>query len=164
MSEIETALNEIRDLLKTIPTTHPPGNRVWAHPGDSSKIQSNSFPFVVVSKMNAEEGSWEISSFGEGKHNWFALIAVYIAEGPIIVTSSENATVDALNNAHEWYKLLSDLLFENMTLNGTVDIIGDDQGNLFSYVTDNILWEGKQFYGHLFFLPIKQTIIQGVST
>ena len=164
MSEIETVLSEVATLMKTLQTTSPLGSRVWVHPGETRNIKTGTFPFAVVSKMSAEEGSWEINSFGEGKHNWGVLIAVYVADGPVVITSSDEPTVEALENSHEWYKLLSDLLFENMTLNGSVDIIGDETGNLFTYVTDNILWDGKQYWGHLFFLPVKQSVLQGVST
>jgi hypothetical protein len=164
MNEIETVLTEVATLVKTLETTHPVGSRVWVLPGETRKIKTTSFPFAVVSKMSAEEGSWEVASFGEGIHNWSVLIAVYVASGPIVITSPESTTIEALENSHEWYKLLSDLLFENMTLNGSVNIIGDDQGNLFNYVTDNIIWDGQQYWGHLFVLPVRQNVIQGVST
>ena len=142
MSEIEDALNATAEIIKTIPATNPPGSRVWVHPGDSRSIQTNAFPFVVVTKMNNEVGSWYSESFGEGSHKWSILIAVYIVEGPITVTSSDEITLNAIENAHEWYKLMSDLLYQNMKLSGTVNIIGDQEGKLFDYVTENILWDG----------------------
>jgi tellurite resistance-related uncharacterized protein len=134
-------------------------------PDDIGAIQVNndSVPAVVISKMNTEVGSWSAHSFGTGKHDWMMLIAVYLAEGPVIVTNPTDHTRDAIIDANEWYKALSDLLFANMTLNGTVDILGSPDGKLFEYVTDNIIWESKQYYGHLFFVPVTQTIVQGVS-
>ncbi|MCK5642225.1 MAG: hypothetical protein KAJ19_15575 [Gammaproteobacteria bacterium] len=163
MSEIETALDEMVTLIKTIPTTNPPSNRVWAHPGESESISMKALPAVVVSKMNAEPGAWASSSFGEGQHEWEILIAVYIEEGPVIITNKDDITIRAMQNASEWYKLLADLLYQNLTLNGSILMMGDENGKLFDYVTDNIIWDGKQYFGHLFIIPVTQAVIQGVS-
>jgi len=163
MSEIEDALNALAILVKTIPTTHPPDNRVWVHPTEGRLISTENLPVVVLSKMNTEAGSWEADSFGAGRHNWDILIAVYVAEGPIQATNANELTLDALKNASEWYKEMSDLLYANMTLSGTVDIIGDGDGKLFDYITDNIIWDARQYWGHLFVVPVTQKIIQGVS-
>ena len=163
MSEVENALTAIATLIKTIPTTNPPEGRVWVHPTQARSINLENLPAVVISKMNTEPGSWVADSFGAGRHDWEILIAVYVEEGPIVVTNSDDATIAAMTNASEWYKLLADLLYENMTLSGTVDIIGNGEGKLFDYITDNIIWNAKQYYGHLFVIPVVQKVIQGVS-
>lgn len=164
MSEIDTALAEMVTLVKTLPLTESLGTRVWAHPGESTSIDIDTLPVAIVSKMNAEPGSWKSMAFGEGVHRWKILIAAYVSEGPVVVTNADDITVAAMDNAAEWYKLLADLLYANMTLNGSVDIIGDGEGQLFEYVTDNIIWNGRQFFGHLFIIPVTQEIIQGVSS
>ena len=164
MGKIETALTEMATLIKALPLTVPPDQRVWTHPAQASAISMSNLPAVVISKMNTQPGAWSTESFGVGQHIWDILIACYVEDGPIVVTSSDEQTVRAMKNANEWYKLLADTLFENMTLNGSVDIVGDEDGSLFGYVTDNILWDGRQYYGHLFFVPVTQTVIQGVSS
>ena len=164
MSEIENALAEVVALMKTIETTNPPESRVWQHPGETSAINLENLPAVIVSKLNSEPGAWVADSFGAGRHSWEILIAVYVAEGPIVLTNSDEITINALTNSAEWYKLVADLFYENMTLNGSVDIIGGSEGKLFEYITDNIIWSGKQYYGHLFVIPVVQKVIQGVST
>ena len=163
MTAINDALTQMVTLIKTLSMTDPPDGRVWRHPGESASISTETFPFAVVSKLNVEPGEWNAASFGVGKHDWKILVAVYLAEGPVVVTNADDITVAALANAHEWYEALADLLFENMTLAGTVQIIGDGEGQLYEYVTDNILWDGRQFYGHLFVIPVVQEVIQGVS-
>lgn len=167
MTTIDTALGAMRDLIKTFTTTEltdPPDDRVWIHPGQSASIKlDNNLPAVIISKMNDEPGEWASSSYGVGMHKWQMLIAVYLAEGPVVVTNSDDATVTALANANEWYEEMADLLFANMTLGGVVDILGDDEGTLYQYITDNIIWDGKQYYGHLFLVPVRQEVVQGVS-
>lgn len=160
---IETVLTATAELVKTIAVTAGPDDRVWTHPGQTEQIKTNKFPFVVVAKMNAEPGAWRAESFGAGEHKWDMLIAVYLHDGPVVVTNTDDATVSAMANANEWYQALADLLYANMTLSGTVDIIGDGDGKLFDYVTDNLIWEGQQRYGHLFVVPVNQSVIQGVS-
>lgn len=163
MSEIDDALTALATLVKTIGVTNPPEDRVWVHPNEGRAINPENLPIVVVSKMNTEAGSWVADSFGAGQHNWDILVAVYVAEGPIQITNAEESTLDAIQNANEWYKALSDLLYANMTLGGTVDIIGNPDGKLFDYITDNIIWDARQYYGHLFVIPVTQKILQGVS-
>lgn len=163
MSEVETVLTATAELIKTLSMTNPPEDRVWVHPTQSREIDLTNLPAVVVSKMNTEPGRWESDSWGAGKHHWEILLAVYIAEGPIVVTNSDENTIQALEDASEWYKILADLLYANMTLSGTVDIIGDGEGKLYDYVTDNIIWNSKHYYGHLFVIPVVQSVIQGVS-
>ena len=163
MSEIEDALNALAIVVKTIDVTNPPDDRVWVHPTEARAIRTENLPMVVISKMNTEAGSWEADSFGAGRHNWDMLIAVYIAEGPIQVTNADEPTMTALANASEWYKALSDLLYANLTLSGNVSIVGDGDGKLFDYITDNIIWDGKQYFGHLFVVPVTQKVIQEVS-
>lgn len=164
MSEIDDALAAMVAIIKTMSMTDPPDSRVWAHPGDSASISLETLPVAIVSKANMEPGSWKAQAFGEGVHEWKILVACYVAEGPVVVTNSDDITVTAMANAAEWYKEMSDLLYANMTLSGTVDIIGDGEGMLFEYVTDNILWDGRQWFGHLFVIPVRQEIIQGVSS
>ena len=163
MSEVETALAEVVTLVKTLSLVDSPDNRVWRHPGETASITTETLPAVIVSKMNAEPGAWATRAFGLGMHEWSVLIAVYLQDGPVIVTNSDDITVAAMANASEWYKKLADLLYANMTLNGSVEVIGDGDGKLFDYVTDNIIWNAKQYYGHLFILPVVQEIVQGVS-
>lgn len=163
MSEIDDALAALATIVKTINVTNPPDNRVWVHPAEGPVINPEYLPIVIISKMNTEAGEWGTDSYGAGRHDWDILVAVYIAEGPVQVTNADELTLAALENASEWYKALSDLLFANLTLSGTVDIVGDGEGKLFDYITDNIIWDGRQFYGHLFVIPVTQTILQGVS-
>ena len=144
MSEIENALSAMATIIKTISTTNPPEGRVWVHPTEANSINLENFPAIVISKMNTEPGSWVAESFGAGKHVWEMLIADYFNHGPIIITNNDDITVSAMSNASEWYKLMADLLYENMTLAGTVDIIGDGEGKLFDYVTDNIIWNAER--------------------
>lgn len=165
-TEIDLALAEVCTLIKTEISglTTPPGNRVWSHPADALSIDTETFPFVVVSKLNSEVGAWAADSFGMGRHEWSVLIAVYLNDGPVIVTNADDITRAAMAEASEWYKAIADLFYANMTLNGRVDIIGDEDGKLYEYVTDNILWNGRQFFGHLFMLPVVQKVTQGVSS
>ena len=163
-SEIETALDAMVVLIKTLSLTAPVGTRVWAHPGETASISMETLPAVVISKMNAEPGAWASDSFGVGYHEWDMVVAVYLQEGPVVVTNSDDITVTAMVNASEWYKKLADLLYANMTLSGSVQIIGDGDGKLFDYVTDNIIWNAKQHFGHLFIIPVRQEIIQGVGS
>lgn len=163
MSEIEDVLSEVVTLVKTMTVTNPPGGRVWAHPNETASIDFASLPVVIVSKLNAEPGAWIADSFGAGRHDWKVLIAVFVEEGPVVVTNKDDLTIRAMKNASEWYQAMATLLYENMTLNGQVDIIGDGDGMLFEYVTDNIIWDGKQYFGHLFMIPVTQKVIQGVS-
>lgn len=160
---VEAVMDAARDLIKTIDVTDAPGVRVWSHPGETSDITDDKFPFVVVSKLNAGTGSWQAHSYGTGQHKWDLLVAVYLREGPIVVTDADPTTAQALEYAFEWYKALADLLFANLTLSGTAIMIGDGEGTLFEYVTDNIIWNGKQHFGHLFSIPVLQTEEQGVS-
>lgn len=163
MSEINDALNALATLVKTIAPTEPPDDRVWVHPDDAVNISTDVLPAVIISKMQNEPGSWVADSFGAGVHRWDILVAVYVADGPINVTNADEPTLSAIANSNEWYKLMADLLYANLTLSGTVDIIGDAEGKLFDYITDNIIWDARQYYGHLFVIPVEQKIIQTVS-
>lgn len=162
-TDIDLALEETATLIKDLNVSNSPNNRVWAHPSQADSIEIHTLPFVVVSKLNMEPGNWDSFSFGEGRHSWQILIAAFLAKGPIVVTDPKTETIKAVSEAHEWYKELSDVLYQNITLNGNAEFIGSDGGNLFEYVTDNIIWQGQQYYGHLFMLPITQLFIQPVS-
>lgn len=160
---IEVVLEATRDLVKTLNLTEPLMDRVWTHPGETDKIKDDKFPFAVVSKMSSEPGAWRAHSFGVGEHKWDLLIAVFVNDGPIVVTNTDQSTVDALDNAHEYYEKMAELLYANMTLSGTVEIIGDDEVKLYDYVTDNLIWNGKHHWGHLFVVPVRQTVVQNIS-
>jgi hypothetical protein len=164
MSEVEDALAEMVTIVKTIGVSVGPGSRVWRHPGETASISLETLPAVVVAKTNAEPGAWDSRSYGTGMHAWSILIAVYLNDGPITVTNSDDITIAAMANASEWYKELADILYANMTLNGSVQIIGDGEGRLFDYVTDNIIWNARQHWGHLFIVPVVQEVAQNVSS
>lgn len=160
MNEIDLALAEMKTVVKNAVVTHPVGDRVWVHPLEAEVIEHATLPFAVISKMNTGEGSWEMHSFGTGKHRWDMLIAVYVADGPLTVTDPSPGVLEALRDSQEWYKALSDQLMMNLKLNGTVDILGDGDGKVFDYITDNIIWAGQFFWGHLFSVPVLQTVVQ----
>lgn len=165
MTAIQDALEQLKIVVKTIDVSNPPGSRVWNHPVDSELIETENFPFVVISKMNTEVGSWKIGSYGVGQHIWQAVIAVYLGPGPIIVTNNNKDTAKLMEEANEWYEKLADLLFQNLSLNGTVKFLGDLEGNqLFDYITDNIIWDGQEYYGHLFLVQVYQDVIQTTSS
>lgn len=161
--EIQDALNALATIIKTIDVTNPPESRVWTHPGQSTQINMENLPAVIIAKMNTTTGHWGTASYGAGEHKWQMLVAVYLEEGPVSITNSDEVTLRAIEYGNEWYKKLADILFANITLASTVDIVGDDEGQLFTYITDNIIWDAKHYYGHLFSIPVTQTIIQGVS-
>lgn len=165
MTSMSEALQALATLIEGIGVTNGPAQRVWVHPDDYSSISDQTYPFVVISKMNTEAGTWQQDSWGSGLHYWEALIAVYLAPGPLVVTSGDKDTADAMTAANEWYEKLAGLLQANMTLGGTVEMIGSRDTNvLYEYITDNILWDGKQHYGHLFMVPITQLVIQETSS
>lgn len=164
MTSIDLALDQLAEVVRAVDVTHPPEGRVWVHPRDHASIDHGEFPFVVVSKMNTEPGSWRHESFGVGLHVWDAVVAVYLAPGPIVVTNTDELTINALEDANEWYEALANQLMQNLTLGGTVKIIGAPDGDrLYEYITDNIIWDGNSYYGHLFIITVYQTVVQGAS-
>jgi hypothetical protein len=163
MSTIPQVLTALKNIVLTLDVTPSLSTRVWTHPGQASSISFKTYPFAIVSKVNSQVGSWTAHSYGTGQHKWNALVAIYVAPGPVIVTNNDKITVDALTYADQYYDKMSTLLYNNMTLSGTVDYIGDGDGKLFDYVTDNIIWNAQQHYGHLFLIDICQTVSQSVN-
>lgn len=138
-------------------------SRVWAHPSQTEDMSDRTYPFVVVSKLNAEPGSWSHETYGAGKHKWFVVIAAYLTDGPIVVTNNDDATLEAMDNAGQWYEAMAKLFSENISLGGNVDFVGDDEG-LYEYINDNIMWGGRQHFGFLFILPVTQSVILEYSS
>jgi hypothetical protein len=163
MNDIDLVLTEMKTVVKGVTVTHPLGDRVWIHPLEAEAIEHATLPFAVISKMNTGEGSWDQHSFGTGMHRWDVLVAVYLAEGPLVVTDPSPGVLDALRHSQEWYKAMADQLMANLTLNGTIDILGDGDGKVYDYITDNIIWAGQFFWGHLFSVPVLQTVVQETS-
>lgn len=161
----QDVLNAVKTILGDLSFDNAPDPAgIWTHPADSASVDPNTYPFVIISKLNFEQGSWNIESFGCGRHNWFVLVAVYLHDGPVVVTNTDEITVAAMTHADEWYEAMAAVLSDNLQLNNTVDFIGDGEGKLYDYITDNIIWEGKQHYGHLFMIPVTQTVIQQFSS
>lgn len=160
---IENVLNKTAEIAKTIDVSEPLGNRVWVHPYDIEDLDDTIFPFAVVSKLEVGEGEWSMQAAGSGRHSWDVILAVYLSQGPLLPTSASSESIRVLKVKDEWYQALADTLTSNLTLGGSVDIIGDDE-NLFSYITDNIVWDENQYFGHLFRIPVTQTVPQSTSS
>ena len=160
---IQNVLSEMATIAKTINVSEPLGNRVWIHPYDIEDLDDSAFPFAVVSKLEVGEGEWSFQSAGSGRHNWEIVLAVYLSKGPLLPTSAKDEVIRVLKLKDEWYEALASTLSANLTLNGSVDIVGDEE-TLFSYITDNIVWDENQYFGHLFRVPVVQTIAQTSSS
>lgn len=165
MTAIDDALAALVTDIKTISLSNGPGNRVWAYPDDGASITLATLPAVVVAKLHSVSGEWGAAAYGVGRHQWDAVIACYLAEGSVDFTANDRATRTLMDEANEWYKALSDVLYADLTLGGNAEHIGDQQNNkLFDYVTDNgLTFDGTAYFGHLFVLPVYQTHTQTVS-
>lgn len=96
-TQIQDCLSAVKSIILASSLNTDLESRVWVQPYDSASISKESFPFAVISKMNAEVGTIGSLAYGVNNHTWEILVAIYIAEGPILPNNTEQRTIDALS-------------------------------------------------------------------
>ena len=154
-------------LLNPTPQTSL-GARVWIYPQQFASISLATLPVAIVSKVVGTVNPWGMKDAGRAKHDWRAEVLIPLAEGPLAYPNAASAAAEATQE--EYLKAMADVLFGQMKLGGTVDMIGRQSGNethLFEYMTDHMQWfhngQHRVYWGHRFVIPIRQTYPQTMT-
>lgn len=168
MNEIREALYALKTILMDVvpeDTTAPTAAYVYPHDyAGSQPIEQP--PFMTVQQIVNSTQRWGVKQAGRGIHLWEVDIRVLLLKGQL---TKDDQIVDAAKRQESWLRALALTLFTNMSLNGTVDLIGggrlgnDGFGDLFEYQIGHMTRGGaatQLYWGIGLRLPIRQSFAQ----
>lgn len=167
MSDITDALAAFKAILAAgyDPTPQDPPAAVYVYPTDTANIDYGTLPIVILAQMVAQEFAWTRWQSNLTRHHWMLEALLLLAEGPI-TTTERGAPVEATQV--DYLLAMADLLEANQSLNGTVQLVGDEElpeflgqgdapAQLFTYQIGHIeALNTKVYWGIHFRIPIIQ--------
>lgn len=165
----EDALARLKVILATAnPSPNNAATAVCIYPDDISQIKqisSANLPIVIIERMT---GKWEKtgrSSFGEDRHGWIAQIKVFVHEysGGTEMTYQSEEDAAANVKSKYWRAAIKDVLYNDITLNGTATYIGNGAGDLFDSILDYEPLMQAPYWALVIELPIVQQNPQVMS-
>lgn len=164
---INDSLAALRDLIVTVQATgQPPIRAGYAYPAQQATmpetIDPDDLPLVITHRRTSRRGTVGTLAAGRAKHMWLAHIDLLLAPGPL-VNEEQIREADAM--FEPWLIAMYGVLFQNLTLTGTADMIGSGVpgGDFLDYIDTHLQWFGKVFWGVRFELMVKQTWAQTMT-
>lgn len=155
---VDDALAQYATILEAVdPSPLPPPAASYAYPRDKDIISFTTLPVIITAERLNVDGQWWTKAVGVGQDRWTAEILVYLAGGPLVNDDLAMQT-ELETQAWRWRRVIADLLYAKMTLNGRVDYIGGDTADsvFFTHRTGHIYWLKQQFWG----MRIQQVVHQ----
>ena len=148
---VTNVLTQLAAVLANVnPTPQPVPARIVSTPREAINISD--FPMIVCAfGQGVENEIGELAGGGYIKHNWTAVIYVFVA-------STVTPLPEVYSRCEPWPVAMATALYAKMTLNGACAFIGEE-GRLFKYQHAPIDWTGdkKELYWVLKFeLPIEE--------
>lgn len=168
MNEIREALYALKTILADVaPEDTPVATAVYVYPHDyTPPVPEERPPFITVQQIVNTTNRWGVKQAGRGIHVWEVDIRVLLWKGQL---TKDEQIVEAAKRQESWLQALGLTLFTNMSLNGTVDLIGggrlgnDGFGDLFEYQIGHMTRGGaatQLYWGVGLRLPIRQSFAQ----
>lgn len=164
-ARIAPALVALKDVLETCePAGFSRPKAVYAYPADYRAMPKpfGALPVIVVHRLGGRRRPFGSKAAGLDRHKWLAGIDVLLTPGPLM---NDEQVWQADRFFEPWLETVKNVLFQNLTLSGTVDMIGSGSpsGDLFEYIDAHLQWVGATYWGIRFELPILQTIAQTMN-
>lgn len=162
---IKPALEAIKDIMALVgPGPLPMATAVYAYPYDYEDMPKplEDLPNIVIHRLGGRPRSFGAKAAGRDRHNWSAGIDILLLPGPLM---NDQQVYQAESLFEPWLEATKAALFENLTLSGTADMIGDGtpNGDLFQYIDAHLQWVGAVYWGIRIELPIIQTAVQTMT-
>jgi hypothetical protein len=118
-------------------------------------------PFMLFSVLPVQRFQWNRRTHGLGADDWVAEILLPVHEGEFFRMDSQSAAAELKTRG--WPLALSTKLFADMTLGGTVEIIGrssSDALTLFDYQVGHLPIGARMYWGWRFEVMVRQVHTQ----
>lgn len=147
---VETTIAKLAARIRDIES--PRAAKVYEGPREAVDI--GSFPCVLVSLDPDVPHRWSMAASGLARHDYTAAIWIFV--GP----RSNGPTLPELHaRCLPWIEPLARALYSGITLEGTVEWVGDGgDGTLHTYTIGPHEWAGKEFFGLKIPLPCTEKI------
>jgi hypothetical protein len=168
MNDIDASLMALRDVVLT---AAPLGNIVpltaaYAYPKQLIEIpmpiETDTLPVAMVHRRTNRRNPVGAKAAGLARHFWVAYVDLLLAPGPLM---NHEQILEADTLFYPWWLAVQSVLFTNLTLNGTADMIGGGaQGSdVFDYIDTHLQWFQKDFWGIRFEVPVRHSWAQDMS-
>ena len=159
MALVQDALTELKNILMGASAVGQPAlSAGYVYPsGYAAMPDLLQTPCIVVSELVNTLNSWERKADGLAIHKWRAEVLLFAAVGPLQVEGSGSAQAEMLTL--NWAEAFATVLWANQSLNGKVQIIGDQAGEtrrLFEYMIGHVHWSTNVYWGMRIELPVRQ--------
>lgn len=151
MNDIEASLLALRNVVLTAaPVGLAPLTAAYAYPQQiaaiPTPIEADTLPVGIVHRRTGRRTAVGSKAAGMARHFWTANIDLLLAPGPLM---NDEQIREADGLFYPWWLAIQDVLFNNLTLNGTADMIGGGaQGSdLFDYIDTHLQWFQKVYWG-----------------
>lgn len=160
MSDESDVLDAAKDILPDLdPTPEPAPANVWVYPADYDEINFERLPVVIASQVVNRPIPWKRATYGYGLHQWPLEILCFLVKGPLV---NDKQAAEAEVKHSPWLRAMSNLLFQNLTLNDTCIQIGGEAG-LFTYQIGHIHFWTEVCWGIRFEVMVTQKPIQATA-
>lgn len=167
---VGTALNALQAILETVdPSPMPPASAVYVFPSEAGDINLDieRLPVVIISQYFGSQGQESIgrTSYGVANHRWAAEILILVDGFP----QNEAEAAAAEVRLRPWLRAMTDVLWQNLTLDGTCRSLGLDRGGaqgrllLQTIRRGAVMWFQTERFGMQCLLPIYQEYTQSMS-
>lgn len=157
MSDETDALDALKTILADIdPDPEPPPVSIWVIPGDEERINIVRFPVMVVRQVTNRPIVYGRFTGGMGRHRWPIEALLLLAHDPFVDFKQWAA---AERKRYPWLAAMYALLSPpSQKLNGTVQSIGNENGDLFIYRVGklNNAFLPKAYWGIRFEIMVTQ--------
>lgn len=168
MNEIREALYALKSILTAVSPEDTAGpTAVYVYPHDYVQpFPAERTPFITVQQIVNQPQRWGVKQAGRGIHLWEIDIRALLWQGQLM---KDDQIIEAAKRQESWLKALAGTLFTNMTLNGSVDLIGGGRlaneafGDLFEYQIGHMTRGGaatQLYWGVGLRLPVRQSFAQ----
>lgn len=146
---VTNTLEALAARLRTVnPAPEPPPQRVY--PSPKGVVSLAEFPAIVLAMSPSGRHSW--GHHGEG----IALHRYTVAGWLFLGAHSATALPELHARALWWPEALATVLLGDITLGGSIDQLGDEGDQLFSYTIGPIRWAGNDYFGISFEVGIQE--------
>lgn len=167
MTTVRDALVQLKALLMTATAAGQPALAAgYVMPDDYALLPNTlALPSLVVGELYNVPNEWVRKASGLALHRWRAEVLLFAAPGPLVTFNAGAAA--AMLTTREWARALSDVLWANQTLNGTVQIVGEPNGDmrrLMQYAIGHVyLGDTGEYWGLRAEVVIQQTHAQAMT-
>lgn len=153
------SIENLKTLLLTATAAGQPALAAgYVYPNEYASMPATfTLPTIVVSELVNSLNSWDRKADGLAIHKWRAEIVLFAALGPLQSYSADSAAAEL--KTHNWAKAFADVLWQNQSLGGKAQIIGEQAGEtrrLFEYMVGHVHWDTAVYWGMRIELPVRQ--------